>query len=135
MFLDCRGLDRSELRQAVDRILKLPGQVAVAENAVAFASVERVLAGPCAQDHFRMVQEVAVDRNLCAIDLQRGDAQPVGIDMAGGFARCTLAKKHDVGHDGGSFPFEGIRGQANRSDEVGLRARYSRTAAFCLSSV
>ena len=122
--------------QAVDGFLELLGQVAVAGDAVAFASVERVLAGPGAQDHFGMVQEVAIDRNLCAIDRKRGDAQPVGIDVVGRLARCTLAKEHDVGHHGGAFALEGIRWQADRPDEVGLRRpRYSRMAAFCLSSV
>ena len=121
-FLDWRCLHRRELRQAVDGFLELPGQVAVAGDAVAFASVERVLAGPVAQDHFGMVQEIAVDGNLCAIDRKRSDAQPFGIDMAGRLARCTLAKKHDVGDHGGAFALEGIGGQADRPDEVGLRA-------------
>ena len=68
-----------------------------------------------------MVQEVAVDRNLRAIDLQRGDAKPVGIDMVGRLPGCPLAKKHDVGHDGGAFPLERIGRQPDRPDEVGLR--------------
>ncbi len=85
-FLGRRCLQRSELRQALDRIPKLPGQVAVAENAETLAAVERVLAGPGAQNHFGMVEEVAIDRNLCAIDHKRSDTQPVGIDVAGRFA-------------------------------------------------
>ena len=68
-----------------------------------------------------MVEEVAIDRNLCAIDRKRGDAQPVGIDVAGRLTPVTLAKKHDVGHHGGSFALEGIGRQPNRPHEVGLR--------------
>ena len=40
--------------------------------------------------------------------------------MSGVFAVRTLAKKHDVGDDGGSLAFERVGGQADRSDEVGL---------------
>ena len=101
--------------------VELPGQIAAACHAVAFPAIERVFAGPCAQYHLGMIQEVAVDGNLCAIDLQRSDAQPVGIDMAGGFAPVTLTKKHDVGHHGGSFPLERIGWQADGPDEVGFR--------------
>ena len=83
-----------------------------------------------------MVQEVAVDRNLHALDGKRGDAQPVGIDMVGRLAGRTLAKKEDVGDHGRAFALEGIGGQADRPDEIGLvEPRYSRMAAFCLSSV
>ena len=39
----------------------------------------------------------------------------------GRLARCTLAKKHDVGDHGGAFALEGIGRQADRSDEIGLR--------------
>ncbi len=67
-----------------------------------------------------MVQEVAIDRNLRAIDGQRCDAQPVGIDVVGGFAPVTLAKEHDVGHHGGAFPLERIGWQPDRPDEIGL---------------
>ena len=56
-----------------------------------------------------MVEEVAIDRNLCVVDRKRSDTKPVGIDVAGRFAPVTLAKKHDVGHHGGSFSFEGDR--------------------------
>ena len=104
----------------MDGILELPGQIAAAGDAVAFPSIERVLAGPGAQDHFGMVQEVAVDGNLCAIDRKRGNAQPFVIDMIGRLARCPLAKKHDVGHDGGAFPLERIRWQADGSQKIGL---------------
>ena len=121
-FLGRRCLQRSEFRQAVDRFLELLGQVAVAGDAVAFASVERVLAAPVAQDHFGMVEEIAVDRDLHAVDRKRGDAQPVRIGVVGRLARGSLAKKDDVGDDGGAFAFEGIGGQADRPDEVGLRA-------------
>src|SRR5262249_29688873 len=108
-------------RQAAHCFPELLAQVAVAVNAVAFPAVQRVLAGPVAQHHFGMVQEIAVYRNLCAIDLQRCDAQPVGIDVAGRFAPVTLSKKYDVGHYGGSFPLERIRWQADGSYEVGVR--------------
>jgi hypothetical protein len=33
--------------------------------------------------YVRMLQEVAVDGNLCAIDRQRGDTQPDGIGVEG----------------------------------------------------
>ena len=67
-----------------------------------------------------MVQEVAVDRNLCAINRKRSETQPFVINMIGRHPGCPLAKEHDVGHHGGSFPFEGVRWQPDRSDEVRL---------------
>ena len=99
---------------------ELLGEIAVAQDAVAFTSVERVFAGPVAQDHFGMVEEVSIDWNFCAIDRKRGDLQPVVIDVAGGLTPVTLAKEDDVGHHGGSFAFEGIRRQPNGPHEVGL---------------
>ena len=47
----CFGLRRlalGEFRQALDRLLELLRKIAVAGDAVPFASVERVLAGPVA---------------------------------------------------------------------------------------
>ena len=43
-----------------------------------------------------------------------------GSTWLAGSLRCPLAKKHDVGHHGGSFPLEGIGGQTDRPDEIGL---------------
>ena len=68
-----------------------------------------------------MVQEIAVDRNLCAIDRKRGDAQPVGIDVTGRarpgarLRRNTMSVTTAV-----PSPFERIRRQTNSSQEIGL---------------
>ena len=72
--------------------------------------------------HFRVVQEVAIDRDLRAVDGKRRDAQPFGIVVAGRLARRSLAKEEDVGDDGRAFAFEGVGRQADRADEIGLRA-------------
>ena len=77
LLLNRACLQRGEFRQAADRLPELLGQVAVAGDAVALAAVERVLAAPGAQDHFRMVEEVAIDRNLDALDGKRRDAQAI----------------------------------------------------------
>ena len=55
-FLGWRCWQRGEFRQAADGVLELLGQIAVADDAVALA-VERVLAAPGAQDHFRVVEK------------------------------------------------------------------------------
>ena len=56
---------------AADGILELRGQVARGGDAVALA-VERVLAGPGAQHHLRMIQEILIDRDLGAFHGQGG---------------------------------------------------------------
>ena len=62
--------------------------------------------------------------NLRALDRKRSDAQPFGIDVAGpARSGARLRKKHDVGHHGRSFSFEGVGGQADRPDEIGLRGQ------------
>src|SRR5437870_2913257 len=67
-----------------------------------------------------MVLEVTVDKNLGAVDLQRCHREPIGINVIGWLPWSALAKEYDVGHHGGSFPFECIRWQADGSDEIGL---------------
>ena len=69
-----------------------------------------------------MVQEIAVDRDLHALDGKRGNAQPVGIGMVGRLARRSLAQENDVGDDGRAFALEGVGWQADGPDEIGLRA-------------
>ena len=61
--------------------------------------------------------------------------QPVGIGVVGRLAGGALAQEDDVGDDGRALALEGVGGQADRAEEVGRSARYSRMAAFCLSSV
>src|SRR5579871_10207 len=74
-----------------------------------------------------MVQEVAVDGNLCAIDHKRGDGEPIRIDMIGRVSGSPLAKKHDVGHYGGSFALKRIRWEANSTNKIG---RTSQVLAY-----
>ena len=69
-----------------------------------------------------MVEEIAVDRDFDAFDGKRGNSQPVGIGVAGRLAGRPLAQEHDVGDDGRAFALEGVGGQADRADEIGLRA-------------
>ena len=69
-----------------------------------------------------MIQEIAIDRDLDAVDGKRGDAQPFGIGVAGRLAGRPLAQEDDVGDDGRAFAFEGVGWQADRPDEIGLRA-------------
>ena len=94
-ILNCRCLHRERRRwgefgQAANRILESPGKIAVAGDAVAFA-VEGVLAGPGAKDHFGMVQKVAIDGNVLAVDGKWSHAQPVGINMICRFASGAFA--------------------------------------------
>ncbi len=117
-FLDGTRGRRRRLRQAADRVPELLGQVAVGGDAVALA-VERVLAGPGAKHHLRVVQEVAVDRNLDALDGKRCGLQPVRIGVVGRLRRGPLAQEQDVRDDGGSLALEGVGGQADRAEEVG----------------
>ena len=70
-----------------------------------------------------MIQEVAIDRDVDAVDRERGDAQPVKVGMAGRLARCPLAQEQDVGDDGRAFALEGIGRKANRPDKIGLGAQ------------
>src|SRR2546428_3946544 len=51
LFLNGSGLQRCIFRQAVDRVLELPGQGAAAGDAVPLASIERVPAAGAAQYH------------------------------------------------------------------------------------
>ena len=68
-----------------------------------------------------MVEEVAVDRESPRHRSQAG-RRPASRDRRGwaGSPAVTLAKKDDVGDDGGAFALEGIGRQADRPDEVGL---------------
>ena len=67
-----------------------------------------------------MVQEIAVDRDLDALDVEGGDGEPFGVGMVGRFARDPAAEEDDVGHDFRPLAGEGIGGQADRPEEVGL---------------
>jgi hypothetical protein len=81
----------------VNRFLELPGQVAVGKDAVALASIKRVLSTPATQDHLRVTDEVAIDQNLDAIDLHRSSPMPFRLDVACPLAGSTFAQEHDVG--------------------------------------
>ena len=70
-----------------------------------------------------MVQKVAVDRNLCAIDRKGRDAQPFVINVVGWFPRCPFAQENNIGDDARPFAFEGVRGEPNRSQEIGAIAQ------------
>src|SRR5262249_58236364 len=85
------------------------------------ASVERVLPGPGAKQQLRMIEEVAIDRYVHALDGQRGNAEPVGIGMVCRLVRRSLAKEQDVRHHGSTFTFEGIGRQPDRSNEIRFR--------------
>jgi hypothetical protein len=119
-FLDGRCLERRVLRQLANCVTELAGQVAACEDAVALVGVEGVLAGPGAQDQFGMIVEVAVDRDFDALDGQWGDAEPVGIGVTGRLVRRPLAEEEDVRHHGRALPLEGVGGQADRPDDIGL---------------
>ncbi len=99
-------------------MFELAGQVSVGYEAVTLA-VKRVLAAPGAEDHFRVVQEVAVDRDFFPLDGKRGNPDPIGIKMIGWHPWCPLAEEHDVGDHAGPFALEGIRRQACRSKKIG----------------
>jgi hypothetical protein len=78
------------LGEALNGLLELVGQLAIADEAVALA-VEGVFAAPSAQNHFGMVQEIAVDGSFHVLNGERSHAKPVRIGMAGRLARCPLA--------------------------------------------
>ena len=71
-------------------------------------------------------------RDLRPLDGKRRDAKPIGIGMVGGLARRAFAKKEDVGDDGGAFTFEGVGGQADRPNKVGLVGQVLADAGILL---
>ena len=87
-------------------------------------AVERVLAAPFPQHHVRVVQEVAVHRDLGAVDRKRRRVQPVRVGVASGFPGGTFTQEHDVGDDRGALALEGIRWQADRAEEVRLAGEF-----------
>ena len=111
------------------------GEIPLGDDAVA-GVVEPVLAAPGPQDHLRVIEEVAIDRDRHAGARQVAGVEPRGVDVAWRFAGAASLQEHDIRHDAGTFPLEGIRrgGEWRRRKSV-CSARYSRTAAFCLSSV
>ena len=125
----------SNFRQPSDRLPQLLGQVAVAGDAVALA-VERVLAAPGAQHHLGVVQEVAVDRHLGAVDGRaarrsasrgrRGSAASPGAR----FRRNTMSVTTAV-----PSRLKASEGRRIAPRKSARSARYSRIAAFCLSRV
>ena len=117
-FLGEGGGGRRRLRQAADGLLELRGQVAAPRDAVTFA-VERVPGGPGPEHHLRVVQEIAVDGETGAFDLQGGDVFPAGIGVMGFLVRGALAQEDDVGDDRRALVLEGGGGQADRPEEVG----------------
>ena len=69
-----------------------------------------------------MRNEIPIDRDLRAVDLEWPRPLPFRLLVAGRLAGSALAQEHDVGDDGGAFPFEGVRRQPDRPDEIGFRA-------------
>ena len=69
-----------------------------------------------------MTDEIAIDRDFHAVDVEWARALPFGFFMAGRLAGCALAQEDDVGDHGGAFALEGIRWQPDRPDEIGFRA-------------
>ena len=85
------------------------------------AGIEPVLAAPGAQHHLGMVQEIAVDGDLHALDGERGGLQPGGVGVGWRLAGGALAQEQDVGDDARCLPaLEGLGGQADRAQEIGL---------------
>ena len=72
------------MRQPLNCLLELLGQVAVASDAVAL-SIECVLARPGAKHHLRVAQEIPVDGDVDALNGKRCGLQPGGVGMVDSF--------------------------------------------------
>src|SRR5262249_36291814 len=79
------------------------------------ASVESVLPSPGSKDHFRVVEKIAIDRDLYALDGKRHNRKPFGIGMERRFASGTFPQEENVRHHGRPFPLEGRRPHPARS--------------------
>ena len=75
--------------------------------------------GEFAHNHVRALGEPGVHLRL-AIEREGNEIQPVA-RMILGRARMALAEEDDVGNDGRALILEGLVGQADRAEEVGLR--------------
>ena len=100
--LGLRWREGCEFGKAINGLLELTRQLAIAKDAVALA-IERVLAAPSAKDHFGMAQEVAVDRDVHALDGKRCGLQPGGVGMGDPFLCDALPQTQDVGHNAGAL--------------------------------
>ena len=67
-----------------------------------------------------MAQEIGVDGDVHAVNGKRLGMQPGVVSMPGNFALATLAQEHDVRNHLRALPLEGLRGQADRAEEIGL---------------
>ena len=97
LVADPDGLARSMLRTALQELERI-ASVAVAGDAIPL-TVERVFARPGSEDHFWVVEEIAIDCDVDAVNGMRSDAKPLRIDVPGRLSRRPLAKKQDVGDD------------------------------------
>ena len=68
-----------------------------------------------------MVNEVAIDGGVSALDGNRGNAKPVRIDVLRGFVSLSFSEKQDVRHNGSTFTLKGIRWETDSTYEIGLR--------------
>ena len=113
---------------------ELLGQVAPGDDAVA-GVVEPVLAAPGAQHHLRVVEEVAVDRDPApsmasgSVSSQSGSAWRAG-SPAARLRRNTMSVTTLV-----PSRLKASDGRRIAPRKSARPARYSRMAAFCLSSV
>ena len=81
--------------------------------------VEPVLAAPGPQDHLRVIEEVAIDRDRGAVDGKWLGLEPGGVGVACRFACAAPLQEHDVRHDAGPFPLKSVRRQPNGAEEIG----------------
>ena len=121
--------------KAADGGLELLCQAAVRSNAVAVATVQLVLAAPTPKDHLWTIEEVTVDGDLGTVDGEWRRLQPGRVHELGLRTGSALAEEQDVGDDGRALALKGIRRKPDGSQKSARSLRYSRTAAFCLSSV
>src|SRR5262249_25173506 len=98
--------------------MELPGQVTGTENAVTLASIERVLPGPGAKHHLRVIQKMGIDGDLATLDGKGLHNKPVGVDVVWWLASCPITQKHDVSDDASAFACESVGRKANRPQEV-----------------
>ncbi len=105
------------LGQPPDRVAELAGEIAASDHAVA-CGIETVLAAVSAQHHVRVIDKIAVDGNLGALDDNWPGFKPGRAGVVGCLTVCAFAKKHDVGDDAGSLVPEGVRRQPDRAQEV-----------------
>src|SRR5215475_6624759 len=99
---------------------ELGGEVAGGPEGIDLTGIEPVVAAPSAEHHRVMLKKVPVDGQLHALDGEGSGLQPGRVRVAGLLASSALAQAEDVRNHARAFLGEGLRGQAEGTQEIRL---------------